>query len=97
MESPPQSPHLLHFLRHLIDSGIPILLDEAKTQLVDATQASFKFRGFTIQMSRRASTGKPYPNVRPEDKSLKKTKARLTGRNLTATPLSDILGSVTAA
>jgi hypothetical protein len=53
----------------------PILLDEAKTQLVDATQASFKFRGFTIQMSRRASTGKPYPNVRPADKSLKKTKA----------------------
>ncbi len=48
-------------------------------------------------MSRGASTGKPYPNVRPADKSLKKIKARLTaltGRNLTNIPLGEIIGNV---
>lgn len=55
------------------------------------------FLGFTIQMSRGASSGKPYPNVRPADKSLKKIKAKLTemtGRELTAIPLGDIVGNV---
>ena len=37
-------------------------LNEAKTHIVDATQASFNFLGFTIQMSQGASTGKPYPS-----------------------------------
>jgi len=72
-------------------------LNEAKTKLVDATRASFNFLGFTLQMSRGAKTGKPYPNVRPADKSLKKIKARLTeltGRELTAIALSDIVGNV---
>ena len=65
---------------------LDLSLNEAKTHIVDATQASFNFLGFTIQMSRGAKTGNPYPNVRPADKSLKKIKARLTelrGRNLT--------------
>jgi RNA-directed DNA polymerase len=64
---------------------------------VDATQASFNFLGFTIQMSHGASTGKPHPNVRPVDQSLQKIKARLTeltGRNRTAIPLGDIVGSM---
>ena len=72
-------------------------LNEAKTHIVDTTQASFNFLGFTLQMGRGASTGKPYPNVRPADKSLKKIKAKLTaltGRELTAIPLDDIVGSV---
>ena len=72
-------------------------LNEAKTKLVDATRASFNFLGFTLQMSRGAKTGKPYPNVRPADKSLKKIKARLTeltGRELNAIALSDIVGNV---
>lgn len=76
---------------------LDLSLNEAKTHIVDATQASFNFLGFTIQMSQGASTGKPRPNVRPADKSLKKIKARLTeltGRELTAIPLGDIVGSV---
>jgi RNA-directed DNA polymerase len=76
---------------------LDLCLNEAKTHIVDATQASFNFLGFTIQMSQGASTGKPRPNVRPADKSLKKIKARLTeltGRELTAIPLSDIVGNV---
>ena len=72
-------------------------LNEAKTHVVDATQASFNFLGFTIQMSQGARTGKSYPNVRPADKSLRKIKARLTaltGRELTLVPLSDIVGAM---
>ncbi len=72
-------------------------LNEAKTHIVDATEASFNFLGFTLQMSRGAKTGKPYPNVRPADKSLKKIKARLTeltGRELTAIPLGDLVTNV---
>jgi RNA-directed DNA polymerase len=72
-------------------------LNEAKTHIVDATEASFNFLGFTIQMNRGANTGKSYPNVRAADKSLKKIKARLTqltGRNLTAIALGEIVGSV---
>lgn len=74
-----------------------LTLNEAKTHIVDATEASFNFLGFTLQMSRGARTGKPYPNVRPADKSLKKIKARLTeltGRELTAIPLGDLVANV---
>jgi len=86
----------LKVVRHVLER-LDLSLNEAKTHIVDATQASFNFLGFTIQMSRGASTGKPYPNVRPADKSLKKIKARLTeltGRELTAIPLGDIVANV---
>jgi len=86
----------LKVVRHVLER-LGLSLNEAKTHIVDATQASFNFLGFTIQMSQGANTGKPYPNVRPADKSLKKIKARLTeltGRNLTAIPLGDIVGNV---
>ena len=86
----------LKVVRHVLER-LDLSLNEAKTQVVDATQASFDFLGFTIQMSRGASTGKPYPNVRPADKSLKKIKAKLTaltGRNLTNIALDDIVGNV---
>jgi len=76
---------------------LDLSLNEAKTHVVDATTASFNFLGFTIQMSRGASTGKPYPNVRPADKSLETIKAKLTaltGRNLTNIALDDIVGNV---
>ena len=83
-------------VKHVLER-LGLTLNEAKTHIVDATQASFNFLGFTLQMSRGAKTGKPYPNVRPADKSLKKIKARLTeltGRNLTAIPLSDVVGNM---
>lgn len=72
-------------------------LNEVKTQVVDATDASFNFLGFAIRMSRGMRTGKPYPNVRPVDKSLMKIKAKLTaltGRKLTNIGLDDIVGNV---
>jgi RNA-directed DNA polymerase len=86
----------LKVVRHVLER-LGLSLNESKTHIVDATQASFNFLGFTIQMSRGAKTGKSYPNVRPSDKSLKKIKARLTEltqRELTAIPLSDIVGNV---
>jgi RNA-directed DNA polymerase len=86
----------LKVVRHVL-GRLDLSLNEAKTHIVDATQASFNFLGFTIQMSRGASSGKPYPNVRPADKSLKKIKAKLTkltGRELTAIPLGDIVGNM---
>ena len=86
----------LKVVRHVLER-LNLSLNETKTHIVDATQASFNFLGFTIQMSRGASSGKPYPNVRPADKSLKKIKAKLTkltGRELTAIPLGDIVGNV---
>lgn len=84
----------LAVIRHVLDR-LGLVLNETKTHIVDATVASFNFLGFTIQMSRGARSGKPYPNVRPADKSLKKIKAKLTeltGRNLTAIPLEDVVG-----
>jgi RNA-directed DNA polymerase len=86
----------LKVVRHVLQR-LGLSLNEAKTHVVDATEASFTFLGFRIQMNRGTNTGKPYPNVRPADKSLKMIKARLTrltGRNLTAIALSDIVGSV---
>ena len=74
-----------------------LLMPDPYFHIVDATEASFNFLGFTLQMSRGAKTGKPYPNVRPADQSLKKIKARLTEltqRELTLIPLSDIVGNV---
>lgn len=86
----------LNVVRHVLER-LDLSLNEAKTQLVDAAQTSFNFLGFTIQMSQGAGTGKSRPNVRPTDKSLKKIKTRLTeltGRELTAIPLGDIVGNV---
>ena len=86
----------LKVVRHVLDR-LGLSLNEAKTHIVDATEASFTFLGFTLQMSRGAKTGKPYPNVRPADTSRKRIKARLTDltqRNLTAIALSDLVGTV---
>jgi len=72
-------------------------LNEAKTHVVDATQASFDFLGFSIRMSRGLRTGKPYPHVCPSDKSLMKIKTKLTaltGRELTPIALEKIVGNV---
>ena len=86
----------LNVVRHVL-ARLGLSLNEAKTHIVDATTASFNFLGITIQMSQGASTGKPYPNVRAADKSLKKIKAKLTAltqRKLTVIPLGDIVGNV---
>ena len=73
---------------------LDLSLNETKTHIVDATDASFDFLGFTLQMSWGAKSGKPYPNVRPSDKSVKKIKTRLTEltqRKLTCIPMDDVV------
>ncbi len=86
----------LQVVRYVL-ARLGLTLNETKTAIVDATQASFDFLGCTIQMSRGVKTGKPYPNVRPADTSLKQIKARLTvltQRDLTAIALSDLVGTI---
>jgi RNA-directed DNA polymerase len=86
----------LKVVRHVLDR-LGLTLNEAKTKIVDATEASFDFLGFSIRMSRGRQSGKPYPHVCPSDKSLKKIKAKLTaltGRELTPIALEKIVGSV---
>ena len=74
-----------------------LTLNETKTHIVDATEASFKFLGFSIQMMRGVNTGKLRANVSPAGKSVKQIKTKLTAltqRNLTAIALKDIVGSM---
>jgi RNA-directed DNA polymerase len=86
----------LKVVRQVLDR-LDLSLNETKTHIVDATEASFDFLGFTLQMSQGAKSGKPYPNVRPSDKSVKKIKTRLTEltqRELTCIPLEDVVRNV---
>lgn len=86
----------LKVVRHVL-KRLDLSLNEAKTHVVDATQASFNFLGFSLRMNRGRRTGKPYPHVCPAEKSLKKIKARLTeltGRELTPIALEKIVGNV---
>ena len=86
----------LKVVRHVL-ARLGLSLNEAKTRTVDATEGSFNFLGFSIRMSRGVRTGKPYPNVRPSEKSLMKIKTKLTqltGRELTPIALEKIVGKV---
>ncbi len=86
----------LKVVRHVL-SRLDLSLNEAKTHIVDATEASFDFLGFSIRMSRGIRTGKAYPHVCPSDKSLMRIKTkltRLTGRELTPIALEKIVGNV---
>lgn len=86
----------MEVVRHVL-KRLDLELNEDKTHMVDATETGFDFLGFTIQMSQGAKSGKPYPNVRPADKSLLRIKARLTeltDRKLTCIPLSDVVGNI---
>ena len=86
----------LKVVRHVLER-LGLNLNEAKTRIVDATQASFNFLGFSIRMSRGRRSGKPYPHVCPSEKSLMKIKTKLTvltGRELTPIALEKIVGNV---
>lgn len=86
----------LKVVRHVLDR-LGLSLNEAKTHVVDATQASFNFLGFAIRMRRGVKTRKSYPSVIPSNKSLKEIKAKLTemtSRDLTPIPLEDLVRNV---
>ena len=89
----------LKVVRHVLQR-LGLSLNEAKTHVVDATEASFNFLGFAIRMSRGIRTGKPYPHVCPADKSLMKIKTKLTqmtGRELTPIALDKIVDNVNSS
>jgi len=74
-----------------------LTLNTEKTHIVDATQQSFNFLGFEIQVVRSRRTGRNYANVQPSKKALKTIKTRLTEmtrRELTCLPLEIIIGNV---
>lgn len=86
----------LKVIRHVLER-LGLRLNETKTHIVDAKEASFNFLGFTIQMGPSAKTGKLRPNVRPSDKAVKKIKAKLTEltqRELSGIPLEDVVRNV---
>lgn len=86
----------LKVVRRVLEK-LGLSLNETKTHIVDATEASFDFLGFSIRMNRGLRTGKPYPHVCPSDKSLMKIKTKLTvltGRELTPIALEKIVGTV---
>jgi len=86
----------LAVIRRVLDR-LGLTLNEAKTQVVDAREASFNFVGFAIRISRGLRTGKPYPHVCPSAKALARIKARvtqLTGRERTPLPLETLVGQV---
>lgn len=86
----------LKVIRHVLER-LGLTLNETKTHIVDAKESGFDFLGFTIQMSASARTGKPYPNVRPSDKAVKRIKDRLTEltrRDLACIPLEDVVRNV---
>ena len=86
----------LKVVRHVLEK-LGLSLNETKTHIVDATQASFDFLGFSIRMNRGLRTGKPYPHGCPSDQSLMKIKTKLTvltGRELTPIALEAIVGNV---
>jgi RNA-directed DNA polymerase len=72
----------LKVARHVLNR-LGLTLNEAKTHIVEANEASFDFLGFTIQMSPSAKMGKLRPNVRPSDKAVKKIKASFDGTDAT--------------
>jgi RNA-directed DNA polymerase len=86
----------LNVVRRVL-ARLGLTLNEAKTQVVDATQASFEFLGVSIRMSRGRRSGKPYPHGCPSDKSRMRIKTKLTaltGRELTPIALEQIGGNV---
>jgi RNA-directed DNA polymerase len=86
----------LQVVRHVL-GRLGLSLNEAKTHIVDATESSFDFLGFSIRKSRGMRTGKPYVQVSPSEKSLGRIKAKLTqltGRELTPIALEKIVGKV---
>ena len=68
-------------------------LNEAKTKIVEAKEASFRFLGFDLQMN-LSSKGKYYPYIEASDKSVEKIKARLneiTDRTQTWRPIENVV------
>ena len=55
----------------MVLEDLGLTLNEEKTRIVDASQESFNFLGFSIGMKRGWKTGRMYPHIEPSKKALK--------------------------
>jgi len=84
------------FLQEVLGK-MDLLLNETKTQVVDANQEMFNFLGFEIGIWKSRGTGNRYAHVQPSKKSLQAIKLRITGmtaRERTLIPLDQLVGAV---
>jgi RNA-directed DNA polymerase len=58
---------------------IGLNLNEQKTKVLDAREASFNFLGFTIKLVRSPRTGGIFPLISPSKKSINQIKAKIRG------------------
>jgi RNA-directed DNA polymerase len=67
----------LRVLRQVLNR-LDLQLNEAKTHVVDAREASFDFLGFSFRMRRSRKSGKLYPHGEPSQRAIQRFKDRVT-------------------
>ncbi len=85
-------------LQQILDR-LGLVLNEAKTKIVNSHQESFSFLGFSIRMGQSRKSGNIYTHVEPSKKSRQIIKDRvtmLTKRTRTVKPLESIVHEVNA-
>jgi len=85
-------------LQQILDR-LGLILNEAKTKIVNSHQESFSFLGFSIRMGQSRKSGNIYTHVEPSKKSRQIIKDRvtmLTKRTRTVKPLENIVHEVNA-
>ena len=78
-------------------SDLGLTLNEEKTKIVNAREASFTFLGFRIEMRPSLKTGKPYPHVEPSKQAMKHIRSeikQLTTEQYSAVPTEDVIRRV---
>jgi len=83
----------LALLKQILER-LGLTLNETKTHIVNAYQASFDFLGFNFQMRQSYKSGKWYPHTEPSKKSVQSIKGKvksLTDRRLTPIPLENLM------
>jgi hypothetical protein len=86
----------LQVLRQVLER-LDLSLNETKTRIVDAQEASFDFLGFSFRMRSSRTSGKRYPHVEPSKRSVQRIKDRtkqLTDRRRTPVPLPELIGEL---
>lgn len=76
---------------------LDLSLNETKTRVVEAREASFDFLGFRLCLRRSRVSGKRYPHVEPSPRSVQRIKARtkaLTDRRRTLVPMPEVIDAL---
>ena len=86
----------LALLKQILDR-LGLTLNETKTHIVNAFEASFDFLGFSFQMRQSKKSRKWYPHTEPSKKSIQRIKDKaksLTDRKLTLIPMDRLMGAL---